>query len=83
LRIFDTGDASRRNGEHLGDADQVFENRNALVDAAIEIDPFTGLRTQTRLHVGYACAMHDPPQSHRIGASRSAERQDASPGAET
>ena len=73
LRIFDAGDAPRRNGEHLGDADQVFQNCHALVDAAIEVDALARLRTQARLHMGDAFAMHDPPQSVRIGAGGSVE----------
>ena len=74
LRIFDAGDAPRRNSEHLGDADQILQNRHTLLDAAIEVDAFARLRTQTRFHMGDALAMHDPPQSIRIGAGWRGER---------
>ncbi len=78
LRVFDAGDAPGRNGEHLGDADQILQNRHALLDAAIEVDAFAGLRTQTRFHVRHALAMHDPPQSVRIGAGWRGECRHAS-----
>ena len=73
LRIFDSGDAPRRNGEHLGDADEILQNRHALVDPAVEVDALARLRTQPGFEVGDARAMHDPPQGIRIGASGSTE----------
>jgi hypothetical protein len=62
------------NGEQLRDADQILKNRHALPDAAIEVDALAWLRAQTRFYVGHAFAMHDPPQSVRIGAGRNDER---------
>ena len=73
LRVFNAGDAPRRNGKHLGDADKVFQNSHALVDAAVKVDALARLRTQTRLEVGNAFAMDDPPQRIRIGAGWSIE----------
>jgi hypothetical protein len=83
LRIFDAGNAPGRNGKHLGDADQVFQNRHALLDTAIEVDAFARLRTQTHFDVRNARAMHDPPQRHRIGAGWRGECRHASEDGET
>ena len=57
-----------------GDADQIFENRHALVDTAVEVDALARLRAQTCFEVGNTFAMDDPPQCVRIGAGWSIER---------
>ena len=75
LRVFDPGDPPGRNGEHLRDADEVLEDRHALGDAAVEIDPLAGLRSQTRFDMGHAFAMDDPPQGVRVGAGGARARQ--------
>ena len=61
LRIFDARDAPSWNGKHLSDADQVLQDRHALVDAAIEIDALARLRPQPRLEMGHARVMNDAP----------------------
>jgi hypothetical protein len=83
LRIFDASDAPCRNGEHLRDADQILQNCDPLLDAAVEVDVLARLRTQTRFDVRHAFAMHDSPQSVRIGASRRVDLKQPSPEDET
>ena len=80
LRIFDAGDPSGRNGEHLRDPGEILEDRDALRLAVSEIDALAGFWAFARLDVRHAGVVHDAPQGHRVGAGgergeRKAERE--------
>ena len=62
--------AAGRDGEELGDADAVFQQRDALVLAVRQVDPLAGRRPLPRLGVRDALAMDDGPQRQPVGARR-------------
>ena len=62
LRVFDAADASGRDGEHLRDANEILEDRNALRLALAEIHGLAGFWSLTRLGMGHARVMDDAPQ---------------------
>ena len=47
LWVFDACDTPRRDGEHLGDADEVLEDRNTLRRVVARIDGFARRRTSS------------------------------------
>src|SRR5271166_4153739 len=67
LRIFDSGDAPGRDGEHLGGADTVLEDRDALRFALPKIDAFARLWTFARLSVRQTGVVHNATKRHRVG----------------
>jgi len=67
-RIFDPGHAAGRDGQELGDADAILEQRNPLRLAMREIDALAGRRPPPRFDMRDALAMNDVPQRQPIGA---------------
>ena len=69
-RILDPGDAARRDGEELGDADPILQQRDALIVAARQVDPLARRRPLPRLDMRYALAVDDVPQRQPVGVRR-------------
>ena len=65
LPIFDSGDAPGRDGEHLGGAYTVLEDRDALR----KIDAFARLWPLAGLSVRQTGALDDSPKDLRVGVS--------------
>ena len=74
LRVVDPGDPAGRDGEHLGDPDEVLEDRHALLHAPGEVDALARLRPPARLHVRHALAIDDPPEGIRVGVGWTADQ---------
>ncbi len=69
-RILDATDAAGWDGEHLRDADEILEDRNALGLALAKIHGLAGFWSLARLGMGQAGAMDNAPQSRGIGPRR-------------